>query len=157
MGRPTIYSEELTDLFCSRLLDGTSVNTVCKADDMPDKSTIFLWLSKYPEFSDKYAMAKEFSAEALADEMFDISDNQCDDVVMVDGIPLQVDGKDVKTVSSAKVQQARLRVDTRKWYLSKIVPKKYGDKQQIEHTISPVAQILEDISDDGNGLPTSSD
>jgi hypothetical protein len=32
------------------------------------------------------------------------------------------------------VQRARLMVDTRKWVLSKLIPKKYGDRQQIDHT-----------------------
>lgn len=144
-GRPTDYSEEFVDYFCSLLVDGTSVNTLCKRDDMPTSSTIFLWLSKHKEFSDKYAKAKEMAAEALAEEIFDISDNQCEDYVMVDGLPLKVDGKEVTTVSSAKVQQAKLRVDSRKWYLSKIVPKKYGDKLQTENTTT---NINTDLSED---------
>ena len=29
------------------------------------------------------------------------------------------------------IQRSRLRVDTRKWYLSKLNPKKYGDKVDV--------------------------
>mgnify|MGYP000426269079 FL=1 len=35
---------------------------------------------------------------------------------------------------STAVQRNRLRVDARKWLLSKMVPKKYGDKLVQEHT-----------------------
>ena len=35
---------------------------------------------------------------------------------------------------STAVQRNRLRVDTRKWLLSKLAPKKYGDKVLNEHT-----------------------
>ena len=35
---------------------------------------------------------------------------------------------------STAVQRNRLRVDARKWLLSKLAPKKYGDKLTQEHT-----------------------
>lgn len=136
-GRPTTYSEELIDEFCSRLVDGTSVNKVCQQDDMPDKSTIFLWLSKYPEFSDKYAKAKEMAADALAEEIFDIADDNAFDYI---------EGKEGELrVNNDAIQRARLRVDVRKWYLSKIVPKKYGERQQIDQTTT---HRFEDLSDE---------
>ena len=31
------------------------------------------------------------------------------------------------------VNRSKLRVDSRKWQLSKLLPKKYGEKQTIEH------------------------
>ena len=41
------------------------------------------------------------------------------------------------------IQRSKLRVDTRKWYLSKIVAKIYGDKTSIEHSgMSDIAQRL---------------
>ena len=42
------------------------------------------------------------------------------------------DGNLVKFVDGASVGHAKLRVDTRKWALSKMCPKKYGDKIQQE-------------------------
>jgi len=35
------------------------------------------------------------------------------------------------TVDHEHIQRARLRVDTRKWILSKMLPKVYGDKFQV--------------------------
>jgi hypothetical protein len=42
------------------------------------------------------------------------------------------DGREV--VDHDHIQRAKLRVETRKWMLGKMAPKKYGDKQQIEHS-----------------------
>lgn len=138
-GRPTDYSDEWADEFCSLLIDGTSVNSLCKRDDMPDKSSVFLWLSKHPYFSDKYAQAKEMAAEALAEEIFDIADDNAFDYT---------DGKDKELrVNNDAIQRAKLRVDVRKWYLSKIVPKKYGERIQTDNTTTMTFD-LSNLSDE---------
>lgn len=104
-GRPTKYSDALINEFCTRIADGRSVKSICMDDDMPDKSTIFDWLGKYPEFSDKYAHAKEMQAESIFDESLHIAD----------------------TATVDDVQLAKLRIDTRKWMAGKLRPQKYGD------------------------------
>jgi len=70
----------------------------------------------YPEFLQRYEQAKEESADALADEMLDIADDS------------ERDYTEEGRVNTEHVQRARLRVDTRKWIASKLKPKKYGDK-----------------------------
>ena len=37
-------------------------------------------------------------------------------------------------VNGEHVQRSKLRVDARKWLLSKIAPKQYGEKQAVEHS-----------------------
>ncbi len=133
-GRPTDYTLELTDLICSRLSEGESMRSVCRDDEMPVLTTIFRWLRERPEFKQQYDIAKEESAESLADEMVDIADNEVSTAVLVDGLPLIVDGKVVTTVDSTAVAHAKLRIDTRKWAASKLKPKKYGDRITTEHT-----------------------
>ena len=133
MGRHTEYTPEIAKEFCSRLVDGTSVRTVCKDEEMPCTSTIFKWMAEQPEFSEQYAKAKMMAAEALAEEIFDIVDDEVSSPVMIDGVPLQIDGKIVMARDNVGVQHAKLRADVRKWYLSKIMPKKYGDKIQNEN------------------------
>jgi hypothetical protein len=32
------------------------------------------------------------------------------------------------------INRSRLRVDTRKWYASKVLPKKYGDSSTLKHS-----------------------
>lgn len=124
-GRPTDYTPELAADICSRLASGDSLRTVCKDEAMPSRSSVFLWIGKYPEFSDQYAKAKEEAAEALAEEMFDIADNSNNDWMEQHS---EDAGLAAYKLNGENIQRSKLRVDVRKWYLSKIKPKKYGDK-----------------------------
>lgn len=124
MARPTDYTQELADEICAQLADGSSLRTVCLADDMPNKSTVFRWLRTNQEFCDQYARAKEESADALTDEMLDIADDGSNDWMKRSG----KDQEDYWVVNGEHVQRSRIRIDTRKWIASKLKPKKYGDK-----------------------------
>ena len=134
MARPTDYTLELTDTICARLSEGESMRSICRDDDMPVLTTIFRWLREKPEFKQQYDIAKEESAESLADEMVDIADNEVSQPLIVNGEPVMVDGKTVEVIDSTAVAHAKLRIDTRKWAASKLKPKKYGEKVQNENT-----------------------
>ena len=108
MGRPTDYNTDRAATICSRIACGESLRKVCMEDEMPSATSVFLWLTKYPDFADNYANAQRERSEALYEEMFEIGD-------------------DVKA-DPAEVSKAKLRVDTRKWALARMNPKKYGDK-----------------------------
>ena len=153
-GRPSIYTDELAAEICSRLAEGRSLRSVCREQDMPALSSVFLWLKKYPEFSEQYAHAKEAAAEVLFGEMFDIADDQEGDVIKLE------DGREIENHNT--VARAKLRVDTRKWALARMAPRTYGDRQAVEHTGSggvlvvpvPATQAasslpVEDVEDQG--------
>ena len=110
-GRPSTFSEELATAILTRIMAGESLRKVCDSEGMPARSTVHLWLAADSGFSDQYARACEIRAEHLFDEMFDIADNEKGDAT-----------------------RDRLRVDTRKWALSKMNPKKYSDKITAQHT-----------------------
>ena len=137
-GRPTDYTLELADSICERLAAGESMRSVSRDEDMPAMSTLFKWIREKPEFSEQYTKAKEESADALAEDMVDIADNQVSQPIMVDGLPLKdEDGNVIMVVDNVAVNHAKLRIDTRKWAASKLKPKKYGDRTMIED-ITPV-------------------
>lgn len=120
-GRPSEFSQDTADLICEKLAEGESLRDICKAGDMPNRATVFRWLSKYEEFSDQYARAREEQAEALADDLISIAD-QYDTLA--------------ETENPDLIQRAKLRIDTRKWVAAKLKPKKYGEKVQTDHTNS---------------------
>lgn len=153
MGRPSDYTPELADLICSRLADGESLRSVCRDDGMPSKQTVFSWLRTYPGFLDQYAIAKEESADSLVDDMLHIADNDVDQPLVIDGVPIMADGKLVMVKDAVSVNHARLRVDTRKWCASKLKPKKYGDKLATELSGPGGAPIESNLSI--NFLPVS--
>lgn len=147
-GRPSLYSEELTDIICERLVLGESLNKICKDADMPSLSIVFKWLGEKPEFLEKYNIAKEAQADTLADQIMDISDE----------MPLM--NPTTGAVDSGAVQHQRLRVDARKWIAAKLKPKKYGDKVQTEVTGKdggPVHQVttIRIVAGDGSNSKDS--
>lgn len=65
--------------------------------------------------------------EAWADEITDICDDGTNDWMIV-----KRGGEDVEVENKEVVNRSRLRVDTRKWLMSKIAPKKYAERIQQE-------------------------
>lgn len=120
VGRPSTYSKELAEKICEELAQGKSMRTVCKGDDMPAMSTVFKWLREIKEFSEQYARAKEESTDAMSEDVLFISDESLLEAVNAD-----------PKAANAVVQAMRLRVDTRKWIMSKMKPKKYADKVDV--------------------------
>lgn len=109
VGRPTAYTEELATNICARIAEGESVRSIARDADMPNASTIHLWVIEDREgFSKQYVRAKEIGAEVEADEIEEIAWN------------VEID-----------VQRAKLIVDTKKWNLSKKLPKRFGDKSTL--------------------------
>jgi hypothetical protein len=113
-GRPTKFTDEIADQVCVGLIEGQTLRKICTPKEMPDKATILRWLAVHDTFATKYARAREIQAEAHHEELIEIAD-----------APYE---------TSEEVQQAKLRVATRQWIMSKIAPKKYGDKIQQEHS-----------------------
>lgn len=106
MARPTKYTKEIATQICSRIAEGESVRTICKDNKMPAASTVFYWLLDKDKktFLEQYETARNIQAENMFEELIEIADIDED------------------------VQKARLKTDIRKWYLSKVLPKKFGDR-----------------------------
>jgi hypothetical protein len=93
---------------------------ICRECKM-DTSEFYTYIRETGEQSAlRYARAKEAQCDLVADDMERIADEAED------------------------ANKGRLQVDTRKWYLSKIKPKRYGDHQLIEIT-STISNIIESI------------
>lgn len=141
-GRPTDYCEEIAQAICMRIAEGESLRMVCRDEAMPDKSTVLRWIGRHESFRDQYAQAKELGVEAIAEELFEIADDGTNDWMELTDSEGNAYGY---KANGEHIQRSKLRIDTRKWYLSKILPKKYGDRIQQDLTINePLAdRILE--------------
>ena len=71
-------------------------------------------------FAAQYARARSIGYERLADEILTISDDGLNDTYTDENGNVRTD-QDV-------IARSRLRVDSRKWMLAKMLPKVYGDK-----------------------------
>ena len=130
MGRPSEYSADLAAKICSVLAEGRSLRDVCSDEGMPAESTVRAWAVEDREgFSAQYARAREIGYHAMADELMDIADDGRNDWMERRG-----EGDAGWQANGENIQRSRLRVDARKWMLSKVLPKIYGDKVTQEHT-----------------------
>lgn len=134
-GRPTDYTPELASIICERLSEEEGgLVEVCKAEDMPARSSVYLWLSQHKEFSDMYARAREDLGVVVAHR----------------GVKEAIDAKDA--------QLGRLQFDARKWLASKLAVKQFGDKLALtgggpdDEPIKTVTRIeLVGVEPDDNG------
>jgi hypothetical protein len=126
MARPSEYTQEKADSICHLLAEGMSLRSVCKEKGMPDIATVFKWMRSNEEFLKQYARAKQESADAMAEEVLDIADNAVNDWMEVN----HGEHKSWKENGEA-INRSRLRVDTRKWLMAKMKPKKYGEKLDV--------------------------
>lgn len=123
MARPSSYSEEIADRICDELAKGRSLRQICAADDLPHIGTVCRWVATSETFREQYARAREAQAELFADELLEIADDGSNDWMEVhhgDNVGWRENGE--------ALRRSALRVDTRKWIASKILPKRYGDK-----------------------------
>ena len=130
-GRPTDYSPEICARICSELAEGKSMRKICEAEDAPAMTSVFKWLRDYPEFSQQYNKSKEQGALALFEELVYIADTP----VMGERRKETSDGK-VEITIGDMIEHRKLQIDARKWALSKILPKKYGERLQQDVTIN---------------------
>jgi hypothetical protein len=112
-GRPSSYSDEIAETICARIQNGEGLRSICRDEEMPGRQTVLDWLNdeKFPEFRTKYARAREIQGDYLDEEMQEVANS----------------------ATPKNVHVARLRVLTMQWRASKLAPKRYGDKVELEH------------------------
>ena len=127
-GRPTAYTAALAEEILDRMHNGESLNEICRGEHMPNERTVRRWnMDDVDGFSPKYARARDALIEYHADEILNISDNATNDWMERhnndgEAIGWQVNGD--------HVSRSKLRVESRKWLLSKLRPDRYGDRVQ---------------------------
>ncbi len=108
-----------------RVLEGMeqyklSATKACAAAGVP-LTTLENWIREDSELATRYARARENWIDNMAQEIQDIAD-----------APVSYTSQG--SVDTGDVQNRKLQIDTRKWLLSKIASKKYGDKVEVDHT-----------------------
>lgn len=140
MGRLSLYTRELADAICDRLKEGESLRAICAPQEMPAAGTVRGWVvDDIDGFAERYARAKDIGVEALVDDAL----HEAESVRAAAFKTVKPDGTEVRHVDA--VDRSRLKVDTIKWYASKIARKKFGDKIDVEHsgTVDVAHRIVE--------------
>lgn len=110
------YSEEWAVDTCSSVAAGSNLTRLSKLPGGIPLSTMFYWLAEHPEFSERYARARELRADSRSDRIDDI----CEKVVSGELDPAA----------------ARVVIDAEKWQAGKERPARYGDRIEPSVTIN---------------------
>jgi hypothetical protein len=120
-GRPKRYCQKIVDKICDRLADGVPLTIICRDEDMPAARTVRHWQTIHPDFLPVITASREAGADALCDLVLSI----------------------VNAATPATVNVARLKFDGIRWLVSKIAPRKYGDRIATEVSFQPLLSTEE--------------
>lgn len=114
------FSKDIAERICDDLASGMTLRQVCRQEGMPTPQAVILWVNEDRcGFAEQYARAREIGYKVMADELLDIADNGANDWMQREGFAVP---------DHEHIARSRARLDTRKWLLSKALPKIYGDK-----------------------------
>lgn len=129
-GRPEVWTpekrQEAIDKILGRIATSRdSIATITENDEeLPSETTFFKWKREDEKLAQDYTRAKEDQADLIGEEMLDISDDSTNDYME----RKNQDGETVGVQLNAEhVQRSKLRIETRKWLMGKLRPKKYGE------------------------------
>lgn len=129
MGAPEFkWTEDAEQEILSRIMSGETVTEICGAgrdDFLPGERTFYKRLANDPVFAQEYARAREAQGHREADEIRKIAD----------------------AATPENVHVARLQIDARKWRASKMAPKVYGDKLELDGRVGFSVTISGDDAD----------
>ena len=120
------YSEDKFNDIIAFIEDGLSLRKAAIKVGISTRS-FYNWIEKDVELQQQYARATISRADSIFEEILDIADDSSGDKKYTEN---------GEVMDSEYVQRSRLRVDARKWAVSKMNPKKYGDKYEVDATIT---------------------
>ena len=144
VGRPPTFDRQaVAELVFSGMAEGKSLRACFReTEGLPTLGTFLVWVSEDSLLAEQYARARSVCLDAMAEDIIDLADT------CRIGQKSTSKATGLESTEGDMVERSRLQIDARKWLLSKLAPKKYGDKQQVEHsgTIG-----LESLVAGGNG------
>mgnify|MGYP007031431481 FL=1 len=127
----TYPKDELLPEICARLAEGEPLAAICRDPHMPDASTVRGWALADEQVSNAIAQARAHGFDAIADECLEIANTP----VVGEEVTTKPDGtQEVKR--GDMLGHRKLQIETRLKLLAKWDPKRYGERQAIEHSVN---------------------
>jgi hypothetical protein len=125
--RPTIYDAELAEKICLRFATDPdmTLNILNAEPDMPTVYTLYDWLRDHSEFEKLYARSRDIQYDLQAERLKQLARTPLIGTIKVTRTGGK-DGGSTEVREHDNVDRTRLIIDTDKWILSKMRPKKYG-------------------------------
>ena len=118
-GRPSKYTDAILEEIEEKIAQGIPLAEICRADHMPTDRTVRYWAKTDDRILSAIACAREFGYDAISERLRATARGKTEE-----------SGGD----SSGDVQRDKLIIDTDLKLLAKWDPKRFGDKQQVEHS-----------------------
>jgi hypothetical protein len=134
-------------------MGGESLKEICEDNRMPSLRSITRWLAdpRLADFREMYYFARRVQAEIRIDEIFTIADDTSKDWKP----KYDKDGEWIEDVpDNEAIQRSRVRIDVRKWYAARLVPRIYGERKEIDLDVTgDLAELLKAAANRDKGLP----
>lgn len=112
------------------IASGKSLRSICEVYGFPPIATFLRWVSQDEKLEKQYKSAMQIRSDVHHEEMFDIAADASKDFIdLVD----DETGECKKVANPNAIKRAQLEIDVRKWSTSRMNPKKYGDKVDLNH------------------------
>jgi hypothetical protein len=115
-GRPKgdAYNQAVADEIVERLSKGETLTSICKSKHMPDRTTVWDWEERHPEFDQRLRAARLKQADSLFDQLQDIADAP------------------VPRTNRHAISQRHQQIDVRKFRVARLNRALYGDASQVK-------------------------
>lgn len=118
--RPSEFADEIFDEICDRMANGKGLREICTDPDMPSRQTFLRWIEKDTARQTRYQQAREALMDWYAEEILEIAwDDSGDTIKDKAGNPKP---------NNEWINRSRLKVDTLKFLMAKLYPKRYGER-----------------------------
>jgi hypothetical protein len=126
----TQEENKVFDQICDLIASGLSLRKAIEKSNTIKKTTFLDWCRTDAEKADQYARAKEDSIDLKFES--------------IEQDYLESPQRDPESgrIDSAWVALQRLKIDAKKWELAKLMPKKYGDKLELDNKHSGSVNII---------------
>jgi len=108
------------------LEEGKALKDICDTDDMPTDRTVRRWIrdESHP-FCPLYVRAREMGLQKIGEEVIALAD----------------------TATNETYNAVKIKIDARKWYLAKLMPRIFGDRQHLD--VESKLEVKQTMPSDG--------
>lgn len=125
----SLYTKEKARRICDAIAEGGQINTIARELGV-GRRTIYAWKAKHPQFKADLEDARALHLDYLQDRIRELCTAMHE---------IAASGRETARL---ELDAAKIEIDAVKWELSKLLPKQYGEKSQMEITGKDGAALL---------------